>query len=251
MQKHNTTSMFEGISRFEFKYHLSPAKAIFARDYIAQFLKKDPEAEGKGVYTVTSLYFDTPHLSDYYEKGGGYLIRKKLRARIYGRGLSNETPDIFLEVKKKYDMAFLKHRVRISREEWDALGRGEYAHILARERSVHARKDLEVFLFLLLSEGRTPQYFIRYIREPFISDGGAPVRITFDSQVEAAAHASLEAPIHCEPVSPNITVLEVKFTSSLPYWFTRLERDLELARDTFSKYANGIDATKRFSPLPK
>lgn len=243
--------MFEGISRFEFKYHLTPEKAIFARDYIAQFLKKDPEAEMSGIYTVTSLYFDTPHLSDYYEKGGGYLIRKKLRARIYEPGISENTPNVFLEVKKKYDMAFLKHRVRVSREEWDMLGRGEYARILSRERSPHEKKDLDAFLFLLLSEGRTPQYFIRYEREPFISNGGSPIRITFDSHIEAAAHTSLSAPLHCEPVFPNLTVLEVKFTDSLPYWFTRLERDLELARDTFSKYANGIDATRRFSPLPK
>lgn len=243
--------MFEGISRFEFKYHLSPEQAIFARDYITQFLSPDPEAGTKGSYVVTSLYFDTPHLSDYYEKGGGFLIRKKLRARIYESGITETTPAVFLEIKKKYDMAFFKHRVRISHLEWDALMRGEYASLLSQQRPVHEQKSLEAFLFLLLSEGRTPQYLIRYEREPFVSTGGALIRITFDHDIEATAQSSLIAPIHAEPVFPNTTVLEVKFTDNLPYWFTRLERDLELARDTFSKYANGIDATKRFSPLPK
>lgn len=243
--------MFEGVSRFEFKYHLSPDDAIFARDYISQFLSPDPEAAPLGSYTVSSLYFDTPHLSDYYDKGGGFLVRKKLRARIYGDGLTAETPFIFLEVKKKYDMAFLKHRVRITQQEWNMIMSGQFSRVLNTERSTHAKKDLEAFLFLLLSEGRTPQYFIRYARAPFVSTAGRPIRITFDSLIEASAHDALTAPIHMSPTYPNLTVLEVKFTDSLPYWFARLERDLNLARSTFSKYANGVDATKRFNPLPQ
>ena len=251
LRANNIPTMFEGLARFEFKYHLPPDQSIFARDYIAQFLDRDPEAGQAGSYTVTSLYFDTPHLSDYYEKGGGFLVRKKLRARIYGSELTAETPNIFLEVKKKYDMAFLKHRVRLSREEWDEFLSGKYSSLLARPRKSHAQKDLEAFLFLLLSEGRTPQYFIRYIREPFISTIGDPIRVTFDSAIECASHDSLSSPAHTYPTASELTVLEVKFTESLPYWFTRLERDLNLARDTYSKYANGVDATSRFNPLPR
>src|SRR3989338_10473193 len=108
--------------RFEFKYTLDPLQEQALRSAVNRFMKPDPAAEKRGgSYRVTSLYFDTPQLMDYYDKSGGHLMRKKLRARIYEPSLRPETPEIWLEIKKKYDMSFQKTRCLISWDDWNNL----------------------------------------------------------------------------------------------------------------------------------
>ena len=118
--------------RFEFKYILDPIQEQALRSAVNRFMEPDPLAARRGgSYPVTSLYFDTPQLADYYDKSGGYLMRKKLRARIYEPSLRPETPEIWLEIKKKYDMSFEKSRVLISHEDWKNLKNNRYTNLLA------------------------------------------------------------------------------------------------------------------------
>jgi hypothetical protein len=238
--------------RFEFKYILDPAKRMRAEHYVRKFMRLDPSAGAQGTYMVSSIYFETPGLKDYYEKSGGFLERKKLRARVYEKSHEGKTP-VRLEIKNKYDMAFKKELVIISAGDWDDILNRRYARLLSRARSPKDTHVLNRFVLFLLEEGRSPAYFIRYKRTPYVlgnKKDSSYIRITFDEHIEGARHNSLVAPKHLSTTS-NLAVLEVKFCKELPVWFGVMIRDLNLERTSFSKYSRSVDATQRYNPLPR
>jgi len=130
------------MARFEFKYILDPVTANRAKSFVRRMMWLDPYAKER-LYTVTSVYFDTPQLTDYYDKSGGFLIRKKLRARIYEHSLNSETEHIWLDIKKKYDMAFIKEHIKITRQDWEDILAHRYTILLSRERPAEEQKVLE------------------------------------------------------------------------------------------------------------
>lgn len=237
-------------SRFEFKYALDSVTAIEAKNFVGRLMKPDPHAKN-GFYTVTSLYFDTPLLSDYYDKSGGFLARKKLRARIYEPYLTETTDTVWLEIKRKFNMSFVKSRVPLSRTEWDDLLAGKFTRLLSQTRTPEAQKTLEEFIWDISTEGRQPLFFIRYKRYPFLAKDNSSCRITFDEHIETWHQGSLRKPLRTELVRPRTSVMEVKFTESLPAWFGILRRQLHLTRVSFSKYAISVDALNKYNPLPR
>lgn len=235
--------------RLEFKYILDPITALRARGFVSRLARPDPAAGKSGWYTVTSLYFDTPSLTDYYEKNGGFLVRKKMRARIYQSSLPEGTA-VWLEIKKKYDMSFEKERVLVSYDDWQNLCKRQFTRLLEKERPQKDRQILEEFIRYLLREGRRPLYFIRYRRSPYVIGEKNPVRITFDERIETHAQNNLTEPQHLTRTTNNI-ILEIKFTTGLPYWFGAMVRRLDLQRTSFSKYSRSIDAVQAYNPLPR
>lgn len=239
------------MSRFEFKYILDPIQEQALRSAVNHFMQPDPTAEKKGGwYYVTSLYFDTPKLMDYYDKSGGYLMRKKLRARIYEPSLRPETPEIWLEIKKKYDMSFQKSRVLISHEDWHNLHAREFTKLLSAPRQEKEKTAVHEFLWYLLQEGRRPSFFIRYVRHPY-RDPHSDLRITFDSRIEAYRHADLYAPTFPKRIH-NGTIMEVKFSDNrLPAWLAAALRMHNLSRGAFSKYGVSIERLYSYNSLPR
>lgn len=238
-------------ARFEFKYILNPITALEAKYFISKTMIQDPYAMPLGYYIVTSLYFDTPHRGDYYDKSGGYLNRKKLRARIYEHYITTETKTIWLERKCKHDMAFVKTRVGLTRFEWDMFVDRNFSKLLTRTRDTQTQKALESILWDYISSNRRPRYLIRYKRTPFLARDGSDLRITFDEQIDANERDTLENPYHTRRVRQYATIMEVKFAHSIPPWFRLLLSRLHLTRTSFSKYAMSIDALNSHDPLPR
>ena len=237
--------------RFEFKYILDPPQEQALRSVVSRFAAPDPSAAKRGGwYPVTSLYFDTPQLMDYYDKSGGYLMRKKLRVRIYEPSLCPETPEIWLEIKKKYDMAFEKDRVLISHADWRHLQTRQYTKLLSAERSKRDTAVLNQFLWYLLQEGRRPAFFIRYKRWPY-HDPNSDLRITFDSNLEAYTHSSLQEPQFPKRIKHGV-IMEIKFSrDTLPGWLASILRMYNLSRDSFSKYGVSVERLRSYNTLPR
>jgi hypothetical protein len=238
-------------TRFEFKYVLDAVQEQALQAAVRRFMVPDPSAVKRGGwYPVTSLYFDTPQRSDYYDKSGGYLIRKKLRARIYAPSLTTETPEIWLEIKKKYDMSFQKSRAQISQDDWNDLQNHRYTTILSRTRNKNDATVLHEFLWYILQEGRRPAFFIRYQRRPY-RDSHSSLRITFDSHIEANRHANLSEPPFPKRAHEG-TIMEVKYSKdTLPAWLGSLLFIYNLSRESFSKYGRAIEKLHSFNKLPR
>ncbi len=238
------------IHRFEFKYVLDPATARMARERVRRIMQRDPQARATGTYTVTSLYFDTPQISDYYEKSGGLVRRKKMRARIYAPAWDGASA-VRLEIKNKYDMAFEKAQAWLTAAEWNDFLSQRWARILTAPRSAHECTVLENFIWHTLEEGRRPLLLVRYQRTPFLFEADDALRITFDEHIECKRATDLSSSTFMTPVSPPHVIMEVKFGAGLPTWFHDMLKELNMRRDSFSKYERSWDALHAYNPLPR
>jgi len=230
-------------ARYEFKYVLDPVKCMLVKDFLKTVgIRKDPYAPS-GKYCVTSLYFDSYGNDDYYDKSGGFLNRKKLRARIYGHDLSDNVLNIFLEVKHKHDMFISKDRKVIPIKEWNSVKNNEYNALFSS------------FNFNVLNEGRVPVFIVRYFREPFIDDYFSKIRLTLDSNIEVSVNKNLncehDTPYDTIPVLDSMTVMEIKFSGALPWWFGFMVSKFNLRRTSYSKYANSLEKIHSYNLLPR
>ena len=66
--------------RHEYKYRISYEDMLTLREKLNEVLNIDRSEDG---YLIRSLYFDSIEDTDYYDKLGGEINRKKMRLRIY------------------------------------------------------------------------------------------------------------------------------------------------------------------------
>jgi len=237
------TNEVEKHFRFEFKYILDSVTYMKVRDFIETLgLDHDENVEGN-VYTVTSLYFDSFGNDDYYDKLGGFLNRKKVRARIYGHSLTEDVQNVYLETKYKHNMYIQKKRVTISPESWKSFMIGGNK-LLSNEFGKN-----------IMEEGRVPVCVVRYEREAFVEQFFSRVRLTFDRNIEAERNEDLEYKDNklydTVSVLDSGAIMEIKFNNRLPWWFGFMVKEFDLRRDAYSKYAHARDALSRYKPFPK
>lgn len=230
--------------RFEFKYQVPIYLFNKIKDEFERMGYKDGLMHDREFYYVTSLYFDTPQFSDFHDKAGGFIERKKIRARIYDGYLSENTNKIWLEVKHKRDMRVFKERVEISQAELE--------QIINFKNPGRDEAVLNKILFHIFREQRRPVAFIRYKRKPYLFKiGGIEARFTLDYDIEACAGSHLGHNGSMTKIHPQSFVLEVKFDKFLPGWFDFIIKKYDLRRDTFSKYAYSIEHIRKFNPIPR
>jgi hypothetical protein len=239
--------------RFEFKYVVDPLTARLVELDLLRFgMEKDPEVPaGQDDYIVSSLYFDSMLLGDYYDKAGGFLHRKKIRARMYDLVFTDATSAVWFEIKEKHDMAIRKKRLKLTNDQWRRISGGELIDS-AKEGWNDAQKNVwnEIRWHTAL-EGRKPAVFVRYWRRPFVSRFVSDIRITLDYNIEACKSDDLLYDNGMMPLAERQVILEVKYSKALPYWWGEIVRKHNLMRSSFSKYASGIDAAHRYHALPR
>lgn len=242
--------------RFELKY---PVKKIILpsieKDLLAMNFKRDEGESKEDYYYVSSIYFDTMLLSDHFDKSGGYLHRKKIRARTYDEPMdySDKRPSIWLEIKEKYDMIVSKRRVAISPAEWDILMLSPFAAFdkIRQRLPEKERKILDEFMFLTAYERRYPHILIKYKRRAFeLFSSGERVRITLDYDIGAKLGKSFSLNTTTN-VSKNMAVVELKFKSTLPWQVKFILSKYGLKRDSYSKYSEGVNAVRAYYPISR
>ncbi|NUO84375.1 VTC domain-containing protein, partial [candidate division KSB1 bacterium] len=81
--------------------------------------------DARGVYPITSLYYDTPDYKAYWDKIDGQRNRRKVRVRVYGNGVVSAATPAFVEIKARR-IQFLNKRAEAtemvaSEEEFDSV----------------------------------------------------------------------------------------------------------------------------------
>ena len=127
--------------RFEFKYVLPTAIADKIIPYLSDHTLIDDYAKNKGFYFVNSLYFDSPHLKCYQEKGDGVNHRKKYRLRWYSEKLQ-KPKKTFWEIKKKNSAIIIKDRISIN---YSDLLNLDYINL--SKKYYHKKKFLHEFFY--------------------------------------------------------------------------------------------------------
>lgn len=238
--------------RFEFKYMMSRKEAVEVEKYLTSYVGMTPDENSKnGSYTVNSLYFDTPQMSDYRDKDASLLIRKKLRARMYEDCWHDSLQKVWLEVKHKKNMNISKRRVEISGDVWRSFMKNHNTRTLQTESDDPKKQtDLAYFAQTHSTEHYRPIAVVRYLRKAYLANFTSPVRITFDYDVQTCRAENAHAARNLIPVSHNKVIMEVKFNNKLPWWFSRLISEFDLRRTDFSKYRNSLAVIRGYQNIP-
>ena len=214
--------------RHEYKYVIPYEDMLRLRTKLNKLLDIDQDYDG---YMIRSLYFDSIDDSDYYDKLGGELNRKKIRMRIY----EPKGKLIKLELKAKYDYHQLKESLIISKEDAIGLINGNYDVLLKYQ------DDLAKRMYVILREGYyQPKEIIEYKRIAY--KGKTTTRITFDLDIKTSSDIQCffnEEINYLEVTNKKDVVLEVKFDRFLePYIADILDKYI-FRGQSVSKYVMG------------
>ncbi|MDR2981372.1 MAG: polyphosphate polymerase domain-containing protein [Puniceicoccales bacterium] len=208
----------------ETKFLVSPAVASQIREWARQNLSPDPEAvtAADDVYTVTSLYLDTPSLDIFFRNKN--FGRSKYRIRRYG---SSEM--IFLERKLRTNKLLAKHRSRIPLGELALLEEGQTPGWIG-----------DWFQRRMLAKRLWPVCKIAYERTARVGNSlYGPIRLTLDENLRATPVSSLGFPTTETPwerIEAGKVVLELKYRTAISAKFKELAARFQLAPVPFSKY---------------
>jgi len=104
--------------------------------------------------------------------------------------------------------------------------------------------DLNEFDHFVSLIAAKPALRVKYIREPYESKGGDPVRITFDSELQHAI--TLDDKLwhnqgHWNTTPLDGMIVEIKFTGLYPSWITDLVQLFGLKQQPVPKYIMCMD----------
>lgn len=192
-------------------------------------LPRDRHAGERGVYTVRSLYFDTPRDRALREKIDGVDRREKFRIRMY------DGDDAFIRLEKK------RKRGGLGWKTMAPLTREETCRILAGniDWMKYSPHELIVELYARMrGQLLRPKTIVEYDREPF-TFGPGNVRITLDSGLRSGLSSidffDTSRPMLAAGDAP--VLLEVKYDAFLPDSVRMLLAPCGRRAAAFSKYA--------------
>jgi len=238
--------------RFEFKYLLAPEVARAIKDDINHFLKPDLHTKekesssklrsGNQGYWVSTVYLDNDKLACFREKNDGLFARKKVRFRVYGKKRNSA---VFLELKRKRGDVILKDRLVVKKKQVPLILEATLDYLFGWEKKKNGGFEVMKEYVIFKEQRRLkPVVLVTYFRQAFISDY-ENLRLTIDSQIKASHLKDFSFSQDSDrekDLLDKATVLELKFTGSLPYWLYHLLKKYNLKRQSFSKYCRGVEA---------
>ncbi|MFB4166107.1 VTC domain-containing protein [Alteribacillus sp. JSM 102045] len=233
----------EIFQRYELKYLIPFEKYKEIADQLTanEKMRYDKFGDGFGRYNIVSLYFDSDDKKIYYETRNKLRFRQKLRLRVYDDAAINGPA--FLEVKKKFNKVVNKRRTKIKlADAYEYLKYGNKNGDLRVYDPSNPQIMNEVESFRSLY-GLKPRVVVSYDRQAFHGIEDSDLRVTFDYNLMAR-----DDNLHIEDgpdgtyfVDPNLVVMEVKVSQSVPFWLSRLLSDFECPRKSVSKFCTSID----------
>jgi len=210
--------------RHELKYLLRREQVGPLLDDLRERLRVDDHGDARGVYPITSLYYDAPAFKAYWDKIDGQRNRRKVRVRVYDPiDVTPETP-CFLEVKQRIDRMMSKRRVVLpyaGAVDFDAFPN------LAAARPGPDGDLLQEVYYLYRTLQLRPTCVVTYDRMAFEGDAYAPdLRVTLDTLVTGRTHdlslVSGDRAANRVALGPEYAVLEVKANDNVPGWLANL-----------------------------
>ncbi len=231
-----TADYIRSFNRYELKYLVEHQRARAFLADLAGYCRVDPHSDPEHGYPVYSLYWDSKDLDFYWEKIDGQKYRRKLRLRRY----ANDA--VFVEIKQRIDRTVQKRRVRMDLEK---------AARIFGERGVDVEAEYELddpvgqeALFLAHTFDLRPTMAVLYRRVAYFGNYDAELRLTLDSRVQYDSHAlDIRQPFETGKyvLSPELSVLEIKYNDLVPIWLTKLVAYHDLPVVRYSKYCAAID----------
>lgn len=231
----------EIFQRYEKKYLLTEEK------YRQMMLLLDGilELDQYGRHTISNIYFDTPDYQLIRTSLEKPVYKEKVRLRGYGQ-LQDDSAEVFLELKKKYDSVVYKRRMEMSLGE---------ARAYLYEGICPSRQD-QIFQELDYCMKRydlKPMAYISYERMAYTCSRDPEVRVTFDRNLLGRSR-ELELGLGTfgmRLLEPEQVLMEIKVPGAVPLWMSRTFSDLGIFPTSFSKYGTFYQTYICAPPEPK
>ncbi len=223
------------VLRQEKKFFVNIEKTMALSGILEKVMISDSHNGPLG-YSIRSLYFDTPEDKDFNDKVHGLELRRKIRLRIY----NPDSDFAMLEIKQKQGAYQKKRSLRVSREDAQALVKGNYSVLLKYKEDFAA----ECYAIMHMNCYR-PKVIVEYMRKAYIAKENR-IRITIDSEITGTEAC-------CDLFSPKLpmypaldkfnAVLEVKYNGFLLSYIKRLVSSVDCSEISVSKYCLARGAT--------
>lgn len=212
--------------RYELKYMISNEQKKRIVTAMQPFMQPDQY----GHSTIRNIYFDTDNYRLIRRSVEKPVYKEKLRIRSYSR--VEQTDTVFVELKKKYKSVVYKRRISLPEQEamnWIVNGAFLHPHTQIAEEIEYFRKCY----------GKLhPTVFLSYEREAFYALDGSDFRVTFDENISARTFdLSLCHEAGGTKLIKDGALMEIKVSSGIPLWMTKILSDNNLYKTSFSKYA--------------
>ncbi len=224
-------------NRFELKYIVSAEQVNRLLSMAGDYIDVDHHGDPQGKYRISSLYYDSPDYTAFWEKLDGVKFRRKVRLRQYGMSMGDQ---VFLEIKQRIDRTVQKRRTVLNSDRLlSALEgrRGDSAHYLGDAVFDEA-------YCLIARDHMKPKVITSYDRRAFMGRYDPGLRVTIDTNVRWRA---FRGTFECSPTKdpfilpPSQFVLEIKCNNMIPTWICAILNRMNLTLHRFSKYCGAID----------
>lgn len=207
----------------ELKFVVPRATALQIREWARSHLAADGYGGGpaRDQYRITSIYFDTAAFDVFHRNGS--FGRGKYRIRRYGSG-----EVVFLERKLRTKACLTKRRTSVPIGDLALLRTGIAPDEWPGKWFARRLAARQIRPVCQVSYERTARVAMTQV---------GPVRLTVDDDLRAqvALGAQFQAPPGV-PVLPEHSIVEMKFTVSMPVIFKLIAEEFALNPVRFSKY---------------
>ncbi len=210
--------------RKELKYIITnEQRQAFIQD-ISEHIQNDEFSE----YTICNVYYDTPDSRLVRRSNEKPVYKEKMRVRSYGK--TEDSTQVFIELKKKYQGIVYKRRIKMPMDE-------AFAYI-SGQSSRTGQIEEEINYFIETYEGIAPAMYIAYDRSAFFASHDPELRITFDDHILwRDEDVSLSSDIYGHSIlESNQCVLEIKCAEAMPLWLVKALTANHIYKTSFSKY---------------
>ncbi|MCR2806972.1 polyphosphate polymerase domain-containing protein [Paenibacillus soyae] len=232
----------EVFNRYENKYLLDHEAYLRFYSDLLDYMELDDYNKQHEFYSISNLYFDTPHHSLIRTSLSKPKYKEKLRLRAYG--VTSGDAKVYLEMKKKVFGLVNKRRTGLKLSEaYEFVRTGSKPEL----QPYMNKQVLEEIHYFLSRYELEPKVYLAYERKAMFSKASRDLRITFDTNIRHRRHdLGLELGDHGELLDPsNKWLMEVKAENTVPLWLSRLLSEHGLFRTSFSKYGNEYKKTVR------
>lgn len=199
-----------------------------------------------------SIYFDTPGFEMFHTKIDGIAHRMKVRLRGYNIG--NDSSPVFMEIKRKYEGPILKNRADAPYGVVRELFRpgAVFENYVPRIKNPdNARR----FFYQVLSRNLRPVVNVIYEREPFLGGKNTNLendfRVTLDNQLRSNSYPSIDDLYEeaGQPIFFRLFYPRSQVQPFLPDWVKPIfNKDFRLRKEPASKYVGTINSNPFINP---
>lgn len=213
--------------RSEIKYKLNIKDYNTLLIIMNKYMKMDDYKRHK----ISNIYFDTDDYKIIRNSIEKPIYKEKLRIRRY-----NESPAVFIELKKKYKGIVYKRRINAT----NVVNKKDIFSL-----SEHKQINNEINYFLSRYEEIDAKVYLSYEREAYYSLDDDNLRMTFDFNIMFRDNSVSFESSECDKrvLSEDYVLLEVKTLNGFPDWFLKFLSENGIIKTSFSKYG---EAYKRY-----